>query len=190
MVINHLHQLETSRLSLSLMTEDDTPLFYELDQDEAVMKYINGGVKSSHDDIHLRFLPRFRRYNLPEKGFGLWKVTAKPSVFTSEISGQYLGWILVRPMYFYTDNPHHHNIEIGWRLKQSAWGKGVATEAATAVMDFIAQQPEVTMFTAIALEHNLASIAVMKKLTMQFVKKALHTDGPVAQELVFYQKRL
>jgi hypothetical protein len=35
-----------------------------------------------------------------------------------------LGWVLVRPMHFFSENPEFNNWELGWRFKQATWGRG------------------------------------------------------------------
>ncbi|MCL1112718.1 MULTISPECIES: GNAT family N-acetyltransferase [Shewanella] len=179
----------TPRLTLSLMTLDDGEFMFELDQDERVMHFLNGGVKTTQQQIDTVMLPRLAQYLNPTKGWGLWKVDALacPQNDEHQLSGQYLGWILVRPMYFFTQ-PQWHNIELGWRFKYDSWGKGYATEAAHAVMQAISQLDEVTHISAVAVEQNVASIAIMKKLGMTFQHKSIHRDPLGDTEAVFYQK--
>jgi RimJ/RimL family protein N-acetyltransferase len=57
--------------------------------------------------------------------------------------------------------------EIGWRLARSAWGRGFATEAARAALDFGFGElglAEIVSFTALG---NARSIAVMERLGMR-----------------------
>ena len=183
--------LETTRLQLIQMTLEEQGLLFELDQDEAVMRFINGGHKTTMEQIEQYFMPRLRRYHDPVKGYGLWKVYAKAVKGIPEtLAGQYLGWILVRPMFFFTDSPHVNDIELGWRFKKIAWGQGIGTEAARAVADFVASHSEVNALSAIADEDNHASINIMTKLGMSFVKKAPHPDVPDNQQVVFYQRKI
>ncbi|GGB63128.1 GNAT family N-acetyltransferase [Shewanella inventionis] len=179
----------TPRLTLSLMSLDDGALMYELDQDERVMHFLNGGIKTTQNQIDTVMLPRLAQYLNPAKGWGLWKVEALDCAENDkyQLSGQYLGWILVRPMHFFTQ-PELHNIELGWRFKYDCWGKGYATEAAKAVMQAISACGDVTHVSAIAVEDNHASIAIMKKLGMTFLYKRIHRDPLGDTEAVFYQK--
>ncbi|MGX9462805.1 GNAT family N-acetyltransferase [Shewanella sp. A14] len=181
----------TVRLQISLMTLDDGKLLFELDQDERVMHFLNGGHKTTQHQIDTVMLPRLAQYLDPEKGWGLWKVHALNCVDndTHNLSGEYLGWILVRPMHFFTE-AQLDNIEIGWRFKYKSWGKGYATEAAKAVMDAVSNKDDVTHISALAVEDNLASIAIMKKLGMTFQHKSIHKDPLGDTEAVFYQKAL
>jgi RimJ/RimL family protein N-acetyltransferase len=153
---------DSSRLSFRLMDEKDLDFLYTLDQDEEVMRYINGGHKTSlHDKINI-FLPRMMSYRNESKGWGLWQVILKAI-------DQPIGWILVRPMGFFTDTIEWDKIELGWRFKQDFWGYGYATEAAHQIMEtLISQDKQIKAFCAVALAENLPSIAIMKKLGMQF----------------------
>jgi RimJ/RimL family protein N-acetyltransferase len=161
-IIGKLNLSDSQRLSFRLMDESDLDFLHALDQDEAVMQYINGGQKTSwHDKVNI-FLPRMMSYRNEEKGWGLWQVTVKNSNLA-------IGWVLVRPMGFFSDQVEWQNIELGWRFKKEFWGIGYATEAANAVMKALKQQqPAIQKFTAVALADHLASISIMKKLGMQF----------------------
>jgi RimJ/RimL family protein N-acetyltransferase len=175
----------SARLSFKLMTEQDAQLLFELDQDVEVMRYINGGKKSSMDDINNIFIPRLNSYSNKQKGWGLWQVNVAET-------NQYIGWILVRPMGFFTNapessNPELDNLELGWRFKQSSWGKGYATEAALAVKKGLVDNGYSGKFSAIADPDNVGSINIMKKIGMQFIKKTLHKDPLGDTEVVYYQ---
>ncbi len=170
----------TERLSIALMDETDAQLMWELDQDPEVMRYINGGKISSMEDIEQVMIPRMKTYRDPEKGWGLYKVYITDS-------NEFIGWILVRPMDFFNDNTQWDNLELGWRFKQSSWGKGYGTEAAKAVMDALHQQKGYKRFAALALEGNEGSMNIMKKLGMRFVERTLHKDPLGDLDVVYYQ---
>lgn len=181
---------DSTRLSYQFMSRDDAELFFELDQDSAVMRYINGGKTTSMADILAVSIPRLECYADQSKGWGMWKVSLAKHQNQNQQTDLFLGWILVRPIGFFTDTPQWDNLEIGWRLKQIAWGRGYATEAAQAVMAVVTQDPKLDSISAIALEDNLGSINIMKKLGMTFLKQE-HLDDPLFKtEVVYYQKSL
>jgi RimJ/RimL family protein N-acetyltransferase len=62
------------------------------------------------------------------------------------------------------DFPFGPALEVGWRLGRDYWGKGYATEAARAVLDYV---PRVYAFTALA---NKRSEIVMQRLGMTRVE--------------------
>lgn len=170
------------------MTRDDADALFELDQDTEVMRFINGGKMTSMEDILSVSIPRLESYADEAEGWGIWKVSlAAPC---DDFSSDYLGWVLVRPMDFFTDQPQYHNLELGWRFKRATWGKGFGTEAAKAVMEAVSASDKITSVSALAIEGNLGSINIMKKLGMTFLKKEVHQDPLGDMELVFYQKML
>ncbi len=172
--------INSERLSYRLMNEEDAQLLFELDQDPAVMKYINGGKMTTMKEVEDVMLPRMASYTDPEKGWGLW------AVFTLG-ENEFIGWVLVRPMDFFSSERNDQDIELGWRFKQSSWGKGYATEAAKSVLDALQKSAQYLQFTALALPENTASINIMKKLGMQFIKTDLHEDPLGDMEVDYYQ---
>ena len=65
---------DSTRLSYQFMTRNDAELFFELDQDSEVMRYINGGKITSMEDIIAVFIPRLERYADQNKGWGMYLV--------------------------------------------------------------------------------------------------------------------
>lgn len=171
---------QSSRLSYRLMNSNDAELLFQLDQDPEVMKYISKGERSSREDIETILIPRMNAYRNESKGWGLWQV----SITATE---EYIGWILVRPMYFFSDNPEFDNLELGWRFFRSSWGQGYASEAALHIKNTIAENKHYSAFSAIADEENVASITVMKKIGMRYLKTYLHQDPLFTCQVAYYQ---
>ena len=178
-----LHVPNSERLTYRFLTPNDAGLLFELDQDTEVMKYINGGTMSTMDDINNVMLPRMASYANPIKGWGLW------GVFTQNDKA-FIGWVLVRPMDFFSDSPKSHDLELGWRFKRTSWGKGYGTEAAIAVKGALAATQQMTHFSAIAFPDNQGSINIMKKLGMTYIKTDIHCDPLGNEEVVYYQQKI
>ncbi|BFT30830.1 GNAT family N-acetyltransferase [Alteromonas sp. D210916BOD_24] len=174
-----MHIKDSARLSYHYVTEADTEFLWELDQDELVMKFINGGKKSSREDIQDIFVPRFLAFSNPAMGWGLWRVETLENK-------ESIGWILVRPFGFFTQNPESDNIELGWRFKRHTWGKGFATEAAMAVKEAL-DEIGVEKYSAIAKPDNSASINIMKKLGMTFNRELEYKDPHYQETVVVYE---
>jgi RimJ/RimL family protein N-acetyltransferase len=162
------------------MTQNDAKALWELDQDPEVMHFLNGGKPTSMDTINNVFLPRMKAFTDVTKGRGIWQVSNKKTQ-------EYLGWILVRPMDFFSNNPKLQDIELGWRFFKKAWGKGYATEAAITIRDSVISQTDIDYISASALEDNYSSIAVMKKIGMHFSRKYIHKDPTGDFIAVHYQ---
>lgn len=175
----------SSRLSYRLLGQNDGQLLWELDQDPEVMRFINGGNMTSMQEMQDKMLPRLAAYTDAEKGWGMWGCFDH----SSQQQAEFVGWILVRPMNFFSGEPELRNLEVGWRFKRSTWGKGIASEAAQQVTQAMVAQsgPSIDSFCAIADEDNLASIGIMRKLGMQYVKTYLHQDPLFTTQVVYYQ---
>lgn len=71
------------------------------------------------------------------------------------------------------------DVEIGWRLIPEYWGRGLATEAARAVMDHGFRTWKFPRLISVAMTENLKSIRIMKKLGMQFDRQFVHAGCDV-----------
>lgn len=153
---------DSERLSFRLLdarNEQDNAQIHQPDQDPKVMKYINGG-RASTPQEQQRVRTRLAQFTRKDRAWGLWGAFEKQE-------RRFLGWILVRPISFFTDEPQWNNLEVGWRFASSCWGRGYATEAAFAVLHALALLPDIEYFSAFAARENMASIRVIHKIGMQ-----------------------
>ncbi|GAB0110353.1 GNAT family N-acetyltransferase [Pseudoalteromonas distincta] len=115
--------------------------------------------------------------------FGLWQI--------SELqTGLPIGCILVKPMNLFSELPDFENIEFGWRFIERSWGNGYATEAASNLFDKVSNQKGIKIISATAEKSNQASIRVMDKLGMEFVKDITLMVEQKEVESVLYSKKL
>ncbi|MGS2719850.1 GNAT family N-acetyltransferase [Paraglaciecola aestuariivivens] len=168
------------RLSYQLITQPEPDFLMQVDNDPEVMRFINGGKKSTAEHIEKVFIPRIAKFTQAELGWGVWKV----SLLENQ---QAIGWVLVRPMGFFTGIANPKDLELGWRFVRDSWGQGYATEAAEHVKNQVSKVNHNTHFSAIAVQQNHASIKVMQKLGMSYVKTYLHQDPLFTDEVVLYQ---
>ena len=61
----------------------------------------------------------------------------------------------------------HGQFEVGWRLREDAWGKGYAREAATASLDLAFGRFEAPFVLALTVAGNTASQTLMRRLGME-----------------------
>lgn len=168
--------LETSRLRLRDWKETDLVPFGRLNADEQVMRYFPKTL--STEETH-RFYQSIIA-ELKECGFGLYAVEAKENK-------EFIGFIGFHRATFKSD--FTPCMEIGWRLKKEAWGKGYATEGAAACLQYGFNHlgfDDIYSFTA---DVNTPSKNVMIKIGMSFVKMFHHPnvdkDSPLNKHILF-----
>ena len=144
--------LETERLALRRFTMADADNLARLDADPEVMRFVSGGIPTSRDDIENQFLPAFLGYYERYREYGFWAAVEKPT-------GDFLGWFHFRPR----EGSPPGEVELGYRLAKSAWGRGYATEGSRALIRRGFTESGVLRVTAEAAAANVASRRVMEK---------------------------
>jgi len=140
-------------LVLRRWRDDDLDAYAAMNADPEVMRYI--GDSHVYDRAEsAAVLERMRRH-WDEHGFGRWAIERKQDGAVLGFAG--LGF----PRSF----PELAAIpEIGWRLARPHWGKGYATEAATASRDDFFRSFAYDQIISLAVLGNTASTRVMDKL--------------------------
>lgn len=100
------------------------------------------------------------------RGFCLWKLLPNEG-------GRLIGFCGLQPL------PETDEIEIGWWLARACWGRGLATEAARAVLRDGFERAGLQRIVAIAQPANIASIGIMRKLEMRFERISVSRGIPV-----------
>jgi RimJ/RimL family protein N-acetyltransferase len=159
--------LETDRLVLRRFTEADVDNLVALDSDAEVMRFINGGTPTTRQEIENDFLPRFLQYYQRYDGYGFWAAVKKPI-------GEFVGWFHLRPPW---DDGLPDEPELGYRLRKSSWGKGYATEGSRALIGKGFTEFGVRRVYACAMAVNSASIRVMEKSGLRYVR-TFHEPWP------------
>ena len=158
--------LETDRLVLRRFTVADADNLVNLDADPDVMRFITGGIPTSREEIQNEFLPAFLAYYQRYEGFGFWAAIEKAT-------GEFLGWFHFRPR----EDAVPGEVELGYRLRKSAWGKGYATEGSRALIRKGFTESGVQRVTAEAMAVNQASRRVMEKAGLTLVR-TFHQPWP------------
>ncbi len=158
--------LETDRLILRQFTEADVDALVELDSDPDVMRFINGGRPTPREEIHEDILPAFLAYYQRYAGYGFWAAVEKTT-------GEFLGWFHLRP----PRGAGPGEVELGYRLRRSAWGKGYATEGSRALIRKGFTELGVQRVVAETMAVNAASRRVMEKAGLRYVR-TFHQQWP------------
>jgi RimJ/RimL family protein N-acetyltransferase len=162
--------LETSRLELRRLSEDDAPFMLELLNEPSFIQNIGDrGVRTideAREYIALGPIASYARF-----GFGLYLVEMKAPRTSIGICG-----ILKRDQLPEPD--------IGFAFLPSYWSKGYAWEAAFAVKAYAHDTLAFPQLLAIASPSNASSIRLLEKLGFTFT--SLMTLTPEADEVKLY----
>ena len=122
--------LETERLVLRQFTENDVDNLLELDSDPDVVRF-TPDKQVDRAVIQTQILPKWFTHYVEYHGYGVWAAVEKSSQ-------AFIGWFRFRPAlhspYFDPALAKPDDIEIGYRLRKTAWGKGYATEGTKALI--------------------------------------------------------
>ena len=162
----------TERLVLRTWDERDLEPFIEATNTPAVMRWL-GGVWSRED--HVAAFERVQQYQR-DYGHTFWLVEDRAS-------GELLGFCGLKRV----NSPGAEAIadmpEVGWRLRESAWGKGIAKEAAIASLDLAFGRFGYAEVVAITVEGNAASQGLMRRLGMTRRRDLDYVDPRYVEEL-------
>ena len=152
--------VESERLVLRQFTAQDADLLIELDSDPEVMRYLTGGEPTLppavvREQVIPRVLAAYERTN---GRFGLFAAHEKET-------GAFIGWFQLRP----EPTGPQDEVELGYRLRRAAWGKGYATEGARALVDKSFGELGVSTVWGETMAVNGASQRVMEKVGMSVV---------------------
>jgi RimJ/RimL family protein N-acetyltransferase len=76
-------------------------------------------------------------------------------------------------LFFFPDVNGQPEVEIGYRLRRSAWGQGYATEVARAVRDFAFHTLGIRRLIAMIDPANQASMRVVEKIGMRYESEVM-----------------
>ena len=164
-----LVMLETERLVFRRFTDTDADasLLLDLNSDPEVMRYLGpfGGdsVEAYREHIRL-WLP----YYSSHAARGFWATYEKTTGF--------IGCLFIRPAPDYRFATEAGwtslaDLELGYRFKRAAWGRGLCTEGASALVRTAFEDPAIERVVAAALVPNRASTRVMEKLGMMRIRE-------------------
>ena len=152
---------ETDRLILRELLLSDKNGMYELDTDPLVHKYLGNQPVVSMEQTEEAI--DFIRQQYADHGTGRLAVIKKDT-------NEFIGWAglkLVKGSY----NNHTNYYEVGYRFIQRYWGKGYATEAAQASIDYGFEGLKLHEIYAWADAGNKASRAVLEKIGLRYIEK-------------------
>jgi RimJ/RimL family protein N-acetyltransferase len=153
--------LETARLRLRPLTQSDVDLWVDLQADERVNRFTGSYTRQTALD-RLAWIEE----QWSTRGHGLFAVELKES-------GEFLG----RGGLHYWEQ--FDEVEAGWTLRPEAWGRGYATEAARAFLDWGFATLDVPYVTAMIKAANTPSVKVAERLGFTVRRQDALFDEPV-----------
>ncbi|WP_374828205.1 GNAT family N-acetyltransferase [Mycoplana dimorpha] len=146
---------QTERLTVRNWIEADRDLFHEINSDPEVMAYFPfRRNRAQADELFDRI-----RGTINETGLGFFALALRQNNQAIGFCG--LAHTDLEPLL------PKGSAEIGWRLARPFWGKGYATEAASALLAYGFDQRGLEEIVSFAVSENSRSTAVMKRIGMR-----------------------
>ena len=142
--------IETERLLLRPWREDDLERFALMEADEETMRYLGRDGRPVDRAESWRAMAMFIGH-LHLRGYTMWAVEEKSS-------GDFIGRVGPWKPEGWPD------LEIGWAIERSRWGRGYATEAARAAARWVHHELGADHVVHFIQEENARSICVAEKL--------------------------
>lgn len=151
-IYNNLPLIETERLKLRKLTLDDAEDMHLYGSNKEVTKHVFWDTHQSLSDTEA-----FIQYALDQyknKQIAPWGIEHKQD---KKLIGtiDFVCWL-----------PEHRIAEIGYVIAPDYWGRGIATEAANAVIEFGFTKMNLIRIEAKCFKENIASARVMEKAGM------------------------
>ncbi|RED15747.1 GNAT family N-acetyltransferase [Parasphingopyxis lamellibrachiae] len=148
--------IETDRLILRDWRDADRePMFRHCNSQPNVMRFLLGVQTRVKTD---KMIDKFIRWQ-GEYGHTFWAVERKDD-------GELLGFCGLKRINDDGVLPDPGTMEIGWRLREDAWGRGYAREAAAASMSYAFDTFDPDFVSAFTVKGNAGSWGLMKRLGM------------------------
>ena len=162
-----MEPFETERLLLRPLCMSDLPELFELYSKPELMRYVTGEPRSFEvtKERLICHIADHDRY-----GFGLCAAILKANF-------EMIGRCGLEPV----ERETGMEGDIAWMFKKDYWGRGLATEFARAMIIYGFEKLDLTRIFARADHPNVASIRVMQKVGMRFVRS---TSQEVEYEMI------
>ena len=160
--------VETPRLVLRPPIGSDIEPMMVIHQDPDVMKYLDSHVSGDIGVAWRNVAIMIGHWSI--SGFGPWTIVLKES---SQIIGRAGLWYPAGAA----------NVELGWMIRRSDWGRGFATEAARAALNWAWQHVDTDHIVSLISAANRPSIRIAEKLGQRLEStrvvdgETIHTFG-------------
>src|SRR5262245_31184449 len=156
-----MNVLETNRLVLRRLALADAADLYRIYSDPETMKFMGkapDSVEEERDHIRSHIAHHYEKY-----GVGLWATVLKEN-------DRFIGrcWLMRKQI------EGAEEVEIAYSLDRKYWGKGLATEAAEAIVMHGFAKYGFKRIVTVIHPQNVASIRVVEKIGMRYERDVLY----------------
>lgn len=153
------YTLKSLRIGFRALEDNDFQNLLKLDMDPEVRAFFPGGVSTPE---LLREKIAKSRASFHKNGYGEFSMTELET-------GRFIG----RAGFAGLDDG---DVEVGYLLLKEYWGRGLASEALVALLDWARKSLTVPRILAYAPVGHRASLGVMRKAGMRYLKTAVAQD--------------
>lgn len=153
----------TERLLAERLQPEHYADLFRMHQDPVQMELL-GGVR---DEAQTRGYLEKNLAHWANYGFGSW-------ILRERATAQVVGRAILRHL----DLDGADEVEVGYSLDPACWGRGLATEIATACLEHARCDLRLTTVVALTRAPNARSRRVLEKIGMTLEREVLHAEGP------------
>ncbi|MCE3280574.1 MAG: GCN5-related N-acetyltransferase [Bacteroidetes bacterium] len=147
--------LSTERLYFREFTLKDIELLIDLNSDPEVTKYVGEGAIEKTEAVRLLNEVIIPQYS---NKMGRWAVYLRSN-------NEFIGWCGIKHL------PSLNEYDLGYRFFKKHWGKGYATEASKAVVEYGRNILKLKEIVGRASVDNHNSIKVLEKAGLKFIEE-------------------
>ncbi|MFN8383742.1 MAG: GNAT family N-acetyltransferase [Anaerolineales bacterium] len=151
--------ITTGRLVMRPFTLGDRNVLFEIVQEPDIFRYF-----PSKDAWAMEKVERYIQYQIAhwqKFDYGHWAVVMRET-------GQIIGWNGLEYL------PETNETEVGYLFSRAAWGKGYATESASAIVRFGLKRVGLKEIIGLTDPENIASQRVLEKSGLSFTRKEIY----------------
>ncbi len=156
--------LQTPRLTLRHFVREDLAALHALYRDPEIRRYFPEGTRTLEETR--RELEWFRHGHPEFPELGLWATVDRSS-------GTLVGRCGLLPW----ELDGRREVELACLIDKLHWGEGLATEAATAIVDYAASALHLRRLICLILPGNVASSGLARKMGMSFERELVDELG-------------
>ncbi len=161
--------IETKNLILRDVKESDIDGMFQLDSNKEVHKYLGNNPITNKKQAEEAVT--FIRQQYKERGIGRFATVEKSS-------GRFIGWAGLKLNQGEKEklNGVEDFIDVGYRFIPTFWGRGYATEAALASLEYGFKTMNYDLIYGAAEAENIASNKILRKIGLQFSNEFIYDN--------------